>query len=183
MREDLRGERIGLGLGAWAASTGFACSAPGAFGAGPFGSGGVKGSGVAAVGTGSKGAACASADFAGNSAASVPERSLAGQQLRGSISANGGCSLHGRGCLRFRLSYILRHGQGGNPSEASCEPQAKHCPCNHTEPLLPTRRCFFRSRGPMLFRPPQQAGKLYLSQARAHAHRPRLSAGSGHVML
>ena len=122
----------GSGTGACAVSAGFACSAPGAFGGGPFGSGGVSGSGAAAFGAASK--ATAAAGFTASPAlfcagTAVAPVAAAAFKLRRP---------------RFRLARILRHRQRHRASEASRDAYAKHCPCNHTDPLLPLARYAIR---------------------------------------
>ena len=182
MREDLRGERIGLGLGRLGGLNGLRLLRAGRLRSRAIRLGRCQGIGGRGGWHGVQGRGVRFSGLRGQFRRLLCwSARLLGSWRRG-LSANSGRSLHGRSCLRFRLSYILRHGQGGNPSEASCEPQAKHCPCNHTEPLLPTRRCFFRRPGADAIPPAATAGKLYLSQARAHAPAQAIRQ-PGHVML
>ncbi len=63
---------------------------------------------------------------------------------RNGSSASGGCCIQSCARPRFRLARILRHRQRHRASEASRDAYAKHCPCNHTDPLLPLARYAIR---------------------------------------
>ena len=146
--EDLRGERIKLGAGAPGR-----CSRASPRRRAPWEPGHLarrrQGIGVAGLGMASRATACALCPFRGR---------LTG--IRG--YGGGACRWLCGGLRRLFLErsiaawHLARHSlprrlalrefpqpapwRGGKRREANREPQAKHCPCNHSEPLLPLGR-------------------------------------------